>query len=87
MSIIESDKKPDIDLNKLYYLIREYHLLQPRDLSELSYIPPLTPSGIEYLAKKELQSKRERELKSMIDKLGERLPFENPQVGDLVKPI
>jgi hypothetical protein len=47
----------------------------------------LTPSGIEYLAKKELQSNRERELKSMIDKLGERLPFENPQVGDLVKPI
>ena len=87
ISIIESDKKPDIDLNKLYYLIREYHLLQPRDLSELSYIPPLTPSGIEYLAKKELQSNRERELKSMIDKLGERLPFENPQVGDLVKPI
>jgi hypothetical protein len=87
ISIIESDKKPDIDLNKLYYLIREYHLLQPRELSELSYIPPLTPSGIEYLAKKELQSKRERELKSMIDKLGERLPFENPQVGDLVKPI
>lgn len=68
-------------------MIREYHLLQPRDLSELSYIPPLTPSGIEYLAKKELQSNRERELKSMIDKLGERLPFENPQVGDLVKPI
>jgi len=86
ISIIESDKKPDIDLNKLSYLIVEY-LHKPRDLSELSYIPPLTPSGIEYLAKKELQSKRERELKSMIDKLGERLPFENPQVGDLVKPI
>ncbi|TRT86284.1 MAG: hypothetical protein EWV82_05875 [Microcystis aeruginosa Ma_AC_P_19900807_S299] len=86
ISIIESDKKPDIDLNKLSYLIVEY-LHKPRDLSELSYIPPLTPSGIEYLAKKELQSTRERELKSMIDKLGKRLPFENPQVGDLVKPI
>lgn len=85
ISIVESDKKPDIDLNKLSYLIIEY-LQKPRELSELSYIP-LTASGIEYLAKKELQSTRERELKSMIDKLGKRLPFENPQVGDLVKPI
>lgn len=86
LSIVESDKKPNIDLNRLSYLIIEY-LQKPRGLSrELSSVP-LTPSGIEYLKKKELELTRERELKTMIDTLGERLPFDEPQVGDLVKPI
>lgn len=76
LSILESDRKPDIDLNRLAFLVDDYRHRT------------VTRQGI-YPRRPILESERVpvQELKIMISELGEKLPFENPQVGDFVKPI
>jgi hypothetical protein len=68
----------------MVYYIDDEEILDPNTGESLGYLELVKGTGRVIFVQDKISI---IESDKMIDKLGKRLPFENPQVGDLVKPI